>query len=261
MARSAILSAGAALAAALTWAEEPDLFGADFPVSGYYYMGPVVRELQDDDFQNPGMFAVEYGAELWSTISGDKGLSCESCHDDGAESMRGVAARYPEYDSDLGRIVNLEARINLMLNDYMEARSLPPESDELLALTAYLTDQSRGFPMDVDIDGEARRFWEEGQEYYNQRRGQLDLACSQCHDSLPGFRLRGDRISQGHVNGFPIYRLMWSSMGSRHRMFRWCNWAIRAEQSDFGSPEYLSLELYLAWRGRGLPIESPAVRP
>ena len=49
-------------------------------------------------------------------------------------------------------------------------------------------------------------------------------------------------------------------MGSTHRMFGWCNDAMRAEPYALGSEEYLNLELYVAWRGRGLPIETPAVR-
>jgi sulfur-oxidizing protein SoxA len=36
---------------------------------------------------------------------------------------------------------------------------------------------------------------------------------------------------------------------------------MRAEPFGAGSPEYIALELYLAWRGNGLPIETPAVRP
>ena len=72
--------------------------------------------------------------------------------------------------------------------------------------------------------------------------------------------LRGDRISQGQVNGFPFYRISWRSVGSRHRMFRWCNTSVRSEPYALGSEEYLSLKLYVAWRGRGLLIEAPAVR-
>ena len=242
-------------------ADEPDLFGGEFPVSGYHYMGELVRALQDDDFLNPGLFAVEHGAELWSTADGTAGLSCASCHGDAAQSMRGVAARYPEYDPGQGELVNLELRINEERIGRMGAPALPMESEELLALAAFVTFQSRGMAMEVDISGEARPFFEQGRAFYERRRGQLDLACHQCHDRLAGFRLRGDRISQGHVNGFPFYRLMWRSMGSRHRMFRWCNWAVRAETYPLGSQEYLNLELYVAWRGRGLPIEAPAVRP
>ena len=49
-------------------------------------------------------------------------------------------------------------------------------------------------------------------------------------------------------------------MLSRHRIFAWCNTSVRSEPYELGSPEYLALELYVAWRGRGLPIEAPAVR-
>ncbi len=250
-----------ALAGTAPLAGEPDLFGGEFPVSGYHYIGAQVRGLQDDEFLNPGMFAVEHGAEFWSVVEGSAGHSCASCHGEASESMRGVAARYPKYDPEFGTLVNLELRINEMRTDYMGARAFAFESEALLSLTAFVTYQSRGIPMEVDIGGGAERYWEEGRDYYAQRRGQLDLACTQCHDDFAGFHLRGDRISQGHVNGFPFYRLMWHAMGSLHRMFRWCNWAVRAEPHELGSREYLGLELYLAWRGRGLPIEAPAVRP
>ncbi|MDE0532666.1 MAG: sulfur oxidation c-type cytochrome SoxA [Albidovulum sp.] len=246
---------------ARSFAEQQEVGDGDLPISGYFFMGEQVRALQDDDFLNPGMFAVERGYEIWSSAEGGKGQSCESCHGDAAESMRGVAARYPVYDRESAGLVNLEGRINEMRTEYMDASEYPLESDDMLSLSAFVAFQSRGMPMQVDNSGEAQRFWKEGRKFYLERRGQLDLACSQCHDGLAGSRLRGDTISQGHVNGFPFYRLQWRAMGSRHRMFRWCNWAVRAESFELGSPEYLSLELYVAWKGNGLPVEAPAVRP
>ena len=106
---------------AVAVADEPDLPGGEFPVSGYHYMGELVRALQDDGFLNPGLFAVEHGAELWSTVEGTAGSSCATCHGDAAQSMRGVAARYPAYDPKQGRLVNLELRINEMRTEYMGA--------------------------------------------------------------------------------------------------------------------------------------------
>jgi L-cysteine S-thiosulfotransferase len=35
----------------------------------------------------------------------------------------------------------------------------------------------------------------------------------------------------------------------------------RAETYDYGAPEAVALELYLMARARGMPIETPAVRP
>jgi sulfur-oxidizing protein SoxA len=36
---------------------------------------------------------------------------------------------------------------------------------------------------------------------------------------------------------------------------------MRAEPYAYGAPEYIALELYLNWRARGMPMETPAVRP
>lgn len=228
--------------------------------SGYHYLSKDLQALQDDDFLNPGIFSIDLGRELWQKKDGEKGFSCASCHQDAAESMTGIAAGYPKIDTNKGKLVNLELMINNMRAEHMTAKPYLYESEEMLALTAYLTDQSRGYPLQVKTNGPAKVFFEKGREFYFQRRGQLDLSCNQCHDDLAGQKLRGDTISQGQVEGFPIYRLMWRSSASRHRMFAWCNSALRAEPFQLGSEEYLNLELYLAWRGKGLLIGAPGVR-
>ena len=228
--------------------------------SGYHYLSKDLQALQDDDFLNPGIFTIERGREIWYTKEGDKGFSCASCHQDAVESMAGIAARYPKVDTDQGKLVNLELMINNMRVEHMGAMPYIYETEEMLALTAYLTDQSREYPLKVKISGHAKVFFDRGQDFYFKRRGQLDLACNQCHDELAGQKLRGDTISQGQIEAFPIYRLMWRSSASRHRMFAWCNSALRAEPFALGSEEYLNLELYLAWRGQGLLIGAPGVR-
>jgi sulfur-oxidizing protein SoxA len=127
-------------------------------------------------------------------------------------------------------------------------------------MTAFVGFQSRGLPVAIDQGGPLAPHLERGKAFWFQRRGQLDLACSQCHDDLAGRHLYCDVISQGQSNGFPVYRMRWQTIGSLQRMFRWCNTSVRAEPYPFGADEYLDLEVYLAWRGRGLPVETPAVR-
>ena len=39
-----------------------------------------------------------------------------------------------------------------------------------------------------------------------------------------------------------------------------CNKMVRAQPYAWGAEENIDIELYLAWRGRGLPVETPAVR-
>jgi len=115
--------------------------------------------------------------------------------------------------------------------------------------------------MSVRVDGPARASFETGRTLYYERQGQLDLSCAQCHEDNWGKRLRAERISQGHANGFPIYRLEWQTLGSLQRRLRNCMTGLRAEAYEYGAPENVNLELFLMWRARGMQVETPAVRP
>jgi sulfur-oxidizing protein SoxA len=88
----------------------------------------------------------------------------------------------------------------------------------------------------------------------------MNLACTHCHDRNWGQKLAAETISQGHGNAYPAYRLEWQSVGSLQRRIRACYFGVRAEIPDYGAQELLELELYLAWRGNGLPVETPGVR-
>jgi len=228
--------------------------------SGYTYMGPDTQALQDDDFSNPGMLWVDEGEKLWSTAAGPDGKSCQSCHGDARTSMRTVATRYPAFSPQLGRVISLEQQINYSRTAHQHADAFPYESEQLIALTAFISSQARGLPMNVSVDGPAAASFERGKTFFYQRRGQYNLSCANCHEQHAGDHLRGESISQGQLNGFPIYRELWQAMGSVDRMFAWCNQAVRAEPFAPGSQEYVDLELFERWRGRGLLIESPAVR-
>src|ERR1700744_6694763 len=71
--------------------------------SGYDFMGPDTRAMQDDDTSNPGMLFVLDGEALWNEKTGDAGKACADCHGDARQSMKGVAARYPAFDPTFGR--------------------------------------------------------------------------------------------------------------------------------------------------------------
>ncbi len=229
--------------------------------AGSAFLTPALRAQQEDEGANPGMLWVSQGERLWSTPAGPGGQACAACHGAAASAMKGVAARYPLVDGATGKLLNLELRINQCRTERQRAPPLAYESNELLALTAFVAFQSRGVPVAVEIDGQARPHFETGRELFAARQGQLNLACSQCHDDNWGRRLRGEVISQGHPTGFPVYRLEWQAAGSLHRRLRTCSQGVRAEPFGFAAPEYLALELYLAWRANGLPIDTPAIRP
>ncbi|MGH8663343.1 MAG: sulfur oxidation c-type cytochrome SoxA, partial [Burkholderiales bacterium] len=228
--------------------------------SGIEFASKDVRTMQADDFANPGMLWVTRGEASWNKPAGKASKSCVDCHGHAAQSMRGVAARYPVIDPASARLVNIEGRVNLCRTRHQQAEPLPYESDELLALSAYVAHQSRGMPMQVALHSQNRRHFERGRDLYHRRIGQMNLACVHCHQRNWGKTLLAQTLSQGHGNAYPAYRLEWQTLGSLQRRLRACYYGVRAEMPAYGAEELLDLELYLAWRAHGLPIETPGVR-
>lgn len=232
-------------------------------ISGYEFRIKSTQEAQDDDFENPAMLTLDFGMDEWAKVAGSEGKSCADCHgDDPTESMKGVGASYPKFteEGDKRAFRNIENQINFCRTERMGADALKYDKTELLGLTIAVRHADRGEPVNVAIDGDAAPFFERGKEMYYTRYGQLDLACSQCHEDNNGLYIRADHLSQGQTNGFPLYRMKWQGVGSVHRRFKGCMSNIRAEPFPVGEEDFLSLELYTAWRGNGLPIETPAVR-
>jgi sulfur-oxidizing protein SoxA len=229
--------------------------------SGYDFMSRETRAMQDDDTANPGMLWVLDGESLWGRKVGTAGKACVDCHGDARVSMKGVAARHPAFDAGRGRPVDLQQRINLCRVERQQGPALAWEGRDLLALVAYVGRQSRGMPIDVVVDQRMQPFLDAGRAAFHRRQGQLNLSCSQCHDDHWGRRLAGNVVPQGHPTGYPLYRLEWQAMGSLQRRLRNCLVGMRAEPYEYGAPEFVDLELFLAWRARGMTLETPAVRP
>ena len=256
-----------ALAAALVGATATALISAraEIPLdqrrSSYADMSRDNQAMQDDDTSNPGMLAVLDGEALWQAKAGAAGKACADCHGDAKASMKGLAARYPAFAAALGRPVDFEQRINLCRVRRQQASALPYESKDMLALSAYVAMQSRGEPIAPPDDPRLQSFRDNGRKLFTERQGQINLACSQCHDDNWGKHLAGSAVPQGHPTGYPIYRLEWQSLGSLQRRLRNCMIGMRAEPFAYGAPENVDLELYLMWRARGMKVETPAVRP
>ncbi len=229
--------------------------------SGYTFMAPDTQAIQDDDTANPGMLWVLDGEALWKTRAGSADKACADCHDNARVSMKGVAARYPAYDKTIGRPVNLEQRINICRARHQNASPLSYESRDLLALTAFVAEQSRGMAIAPEQTAELQPFVARGHDFFMKRQGQLNLGCANCHDDNWDRHLAGSAVTQAMATGYPLYRLEWQSLGSLQQRLRNCITGMRAQNFDYGAPELVELELYLMSRAHGMPIETPAVRP
>ena len=225
--------------------------------SGWVFRSDETQVLQMDDFDNPSFIFIDQALDMWETAEGSEGKSCAECHDDVAD-FAGLKATLPRVEN--GELVTLTNLVNECLTDRMGAEAWKYSGGKMSAMTALIAHQSRGMPMNVAIDGEAAPFWDKGKELYYQRVGQLDMACSNCHEDNYGNMIRADHLSQGQINGFPLYRLKNAKLNTTHGRFKGCMKNIRATPYAEGGEEFKALELYIASRGQGLSVETPAVR-
>ena len=231
----------------------------DVRQSSYQLMTAENQAMQDDPNLNPATFWVMDGHSLWKEKAGKKNVSCASCHGESGQKMAGVAVQFPKVQK--GKLQTLEGQINQCRTSKQGAAALAYESKELLALTTFVATQSKGLPIAIQETPENKKDLQQGRQFFNERMGQLNLSCAQCHQDRAGLKLGGSLIPQGHPNAYPIYRIEWQTMGSLQRRLRNCMSGVRAKQFEYGSLEMAQLELFLMWRARGMPLETPGVRP
>ncbi len=229
---------------------------ADERRSGRDTMSPALRTLQADDGQHPAQLALALGRELW----GLGARSCASCHGE-PEQLRGVAVRYPAFDTGARAVLDLPARVQRCRVQHQRQPAWAPEAEPLLALTALVAQQSRGLPLQPPRGPELDRAAAQGQQLYMTRLGALNLSCAHCHDERAGLRLGGSLIPQGHVDDYPVYRLEWQQLGSLQRRLRGCFSGVRAAVPPWDGEALMALQVYLARRSAGLPVQPPGVRP
>lgn len=232
----------------------------DEVISGWHFRSDETQALQMDDFDNPGMVFVDQAMEEWEKVEGEAGKSCASCHEDVETSMKGVRAVYPKWNDERERVDTIAMRINDCRENGMKAEPWGYTSGNMASMEALISLQSRGMPVNVATDGPAEAMWEWGKELYYTRTGQLDLSCASCHEENYGNMIRADHLSQGQINGFPVYRLKNAKLNTVHARFKGCVRDTRAQTYSPGSDEFVALELYVASRGNGLSVEAPSVR-
>ena len=225
--------------------------------SGWLFRSLETRAIQMDDFDNPAFVFVDQGIDLFEKVDGTEGKACASCHED-VEDFAGLRPTMPRVEG--GTLVTMENLVNECRTERMGAEPWKYSGGQMTSVTALIGLQSRGMSVNVAVDGDAAPFFDRGKELYYQRVGQLDMACSNCHEDNYGTMIRADHLSQGQINGFPVYRLKNAKLNSAHARFKGCMSNIRATPFKEGGDEFKALELYLAARGNGLSVETPSVR-
>jgi len=215
--------------------------------SGSAFLGADLRSLQNDDFANPACCG---GArrEAVERARGKTKQSCASCHQDAKRAC--AVLRRATRRSMRGQAHEPRSRINACRVERQGAEPFKYESEELLAITAYVARQSK-----ASRSRRASMGWPRLTSKRAKRRTPAPRADEPVVRALPRGEL-GQAAALGDRQPGPAERLFCiqngvADLGSLERRLRACLSGIRAEMLPYGSAEYLDLELYLAWRAQG----------
>ena len=134
--------------------------------------------------------------------------------------------------------------------------------------------------MVIPNDERALAIFKKGKEHFYAKRGQLNMACADCHMYYAGNMARTNLLSPGlgQVSHFPVYRKKWEArsdnpttggFGTIQRRYSGCNKQVRAlplnkydkkYKRDMQHPEYVALEYFHTYMSNGIKVNAPGVR-
>jgi sulfur-oxidizing protein SoxA len=237
----------------------PDTPFNDF-INGVYSIDAASREQWEEIEEFPPYeLNIEKGETLFNTpFANGKGYA--DCFDNGGI---GIAHRYPFFDQESGKIVTLEGSINACRAANGE-EPLGWSKGAIADISAYMHYTSRGQIINVVVPDNpaAMAAYERGKNHFYAKRGQLNMACADCHVYYSGNKIRADLLSPalGQVTHFPVYRSKWGGLGTLHRRYGGCNKQVRAKPYKSQSDEYKSLEYFHTYMSNGLVANGPGAR-
>ena len=237
----------------------PDTPFEDF-VNGVYSIDPASREQWEDieEFA-PYELNISVGEAMFNKPFAN-GKTYASCFEN--EGM-GIRQNYPYFDTDRGEIITLELAIN-ECRTANDEKALKWKKGPIADISAYMASTSRGKVFDIKIPDDPRALaaYERGKKHFYQKRGQLNMACADCHKFYAGNMVRADLLSPalGHLTHFPVYRSKWGGLGTTHRRYGGCNKQVRAKPFPAQSEEYRALEYFHTYMSNGLAVNGPGAR-
>ncbi len=248
-------------------AEFRDYYAKRFPgtpfedyINGVYSIDPEARaQWEDIEEFAPYELNICNGETLFNTPFAN-GKKYADCFENGGI---GIRQNYPYFDTDRGEVITLE----LAINECREANGEKPlkwKRGPIADISAYMAYTSRGNIFDIKIPDDPRALaaYERGKKHFYQKRGQLNMACADCHKFYSGNKVRADLLSPalGHLTHFPVYRSKWGGLGTTHRRYGGCNGQVRAKPYPAQSEEYRALEYFHTYMSNGLAVNGPGAR-
>ncbi|HEY4141836.1 MAG TPA: sulfur oxidation c-type cytochrome SoxA [Pseudolabrys sp.] len=222
---------------------------------------PVEKRENLDPIENPGMWAVDRGEELFKK-AGSAGASCSTCHNDAKTAFKTWAASMPKWEPRLNKVLGIEEFITRHARATTGA-STTMETEDNRSMAVYLRFLANGTPIKVDTtSANAKAAVERGKALASRKVGQLNFACTDCHGISANHWIRGQWLGEmkGQADHFPTWRTSLQAIWDIRQRFQWCQVNIRADELPPDAKEYGDLELYLMSQNEGLKLSVPGIR-
>jgi len=226
---------------------------------------------------NPAELFEMEGEELWVTARGPKNATLEQCDLGlGPGVVEGAAAQMPRYFEDTEKVQDLESRLMSCMEtlqgidsaEIINGKFRQGERGKVAAVVAYVTGQSNGMAINVDLsDPKVKDMYDLGEKAFFYRTGAMDFSCATCH-SEDGLRIRATGLpnittAKGAAEGWgswPAYRVSNSQFWTmQHRLWD-CFRQQRTAEPVFGSDVTIALSVYMAGKGNGGEAVWPGVK-
>ena len=221
---------------------------------------PVEKRENLDPIENPGMWAVDRGEELFKKAGGS-GAACSTCHSDPKTAFKSWAASMPKWEPRLNKVLGVEEFIARHARTTTGA-AMTMETEDNRSMAVYLRFIANGEPIKVDTSADAKAAIERGKALSSRKVGQLNFACTDCHGISANHWIRGQWLGElkGQADHFPTWRTSLQAIWDIRQRFQWCQVNIRADELPPDAKEYGDLELYLMSQNEGLKLSVPGIR-
>lgn len=277
VAGAAAATAVAAVASTASAGPSPDpaaVLRALIESSGSPYLGQSQQNLMMMP-DNPALWTVEEGKDLFHTPRGPNNVSLEGCDfGKGPGVIKGAYVELPRYFADTGKVMDLETRL---VHCMISLQGFAPDSPNVkkrdgfdsdqMRLQSYIAAQSNGMPWKMPLDHPLEKAMRNaGEVLFFRRAGPFDFNCAACHGE-PGKRIRASvlpyaasAVEWTKAISWPAYRVGQDNPRSSQHRLRECIWQMRYPAVVGGSDASIALISFWTDLARGQPAILPDMK-
>jgi sulfur-oxidizing protein SoxA len=224
---------------------------------------------------NPALWTIEEGEELFNTPRGPEEVSLEECDfGKGPGVLEGAYVELPRYFADTGKVMDLETRLIHCMktlqgfaDDDPELKERHGSSSDHMKLQTYIAAQSNGMPWNPPLDHPLEKAMRDaGEVLFYRRSGPYDFNCATCHGE-EGKRIRASVLPYVENSkewtkaiSWPAFRVGHDNARSSQHRLRGCFWQMRYPRVVAGSDLSIALLSFWTDAARGQPAIIPDMK-